>query len=75
MAKGPGIHEGMSDWATVKVAAARVDRTIVTVYEWLKRPEKVTGIRRMRLKATTYVHLPSLLDYEATVKNGRPPKS
>lgn len=46
----------------------------VQVYEYLRRPEVETGIRRMRVGKTTFVHMPSLRAYEATVKPGRPRK-
>lgn len=64
------------DWGTLDEAAHVVDRSRRTVQEWLALPEQTTGIRRMLVRVQNgkgrhvrrrLVHLPSLIDYEATV--------
>lgn len=64
-----------SDYRSVIDAAGELGMTKQTVYVYLRRPEKDTGIKRMKVGKTTYVHMPTLKDYEATRKTGRPPKS
>lgn len=63
------------DWMSVAKAADRVERSASTVYGWLELPETETHIRRRKVGRKTYVHLPTVLDYEATIVIGRPRKS
>ena len=45
----------------------------VQVYEYLRRPEVETGIRRMRVGKTTFVHMPSLRAFlESRATGGEP---
>lgn len=62
-----------ADWKPVADAAALIDRSASLVHRWLRRPETETGIRRMDLGTRLVVHMPSLRDYEAARKPGRPP--
>lgn len=61
-----------TDWLKVADAAERISKKPRDVYRYL---EKSTAIRRQRIGRNTYVHIPSLLEYEATVKPGRPAKT
>jgi len=64
-----------SDWVTVAQATELLGfEEPSTVYRYLRKPEADTGIRRMKVGRTTFVHRESLVDYEATVKPGRPPR-
>lgn len=63
-----------SDFRSVVAAANELGMTRQTVYSYLRRPEAETGIRRMTVGKTTFVHMPTLKDYEATRKPGRPRK-
>jgi len=66
---------GSEDWQKVDDAAASIGKKRRQVYHYLALPESETGINRRRINRTTYVHMPSLVDYEATVKIGRPRKT
>ena len=63
------------DWVRVRDAAEAVERSVGTVYEWLNLPAERTGIRVMTIRQRKFVHLPSLLAFEATIKIGRPRKA
>lgn len=68
--------ETSADWKTIDEAAEIVGRKPRQVYRWLNDLEQsVTKIRRRTVGRKTYVHLPSLTDYEATVRPGRPRKN
>lgn len=63
------------DWATIEAAAQLVGRKRAQLYAWLSRPAEATGIRRMRVGRTTFVHIDTLIDYESTINPvGRPRK-
>ena len=64
-----------SEWMSVDDAAAQIGKKRRQVYRYLALPEKDTGIRRIRTGRTTLVHRATFLDFEATVKTGRPPKT
>ena len=59
-----------SDWATVATAADELGKHRATVYKYLD--DAGDRIRTMRVRDTLLVHLPSLREYEATRRPGRP---
>jgi len=63
------------DFRSVAAAASELGLTRQTVYAYLRRPEAATGIRRMTVGKSTFVHMPTLKDYEATRMPGRPRKT
>ncbi len=68
------MAESSKDWMPYKDAAKRVGRAVPTIYKWMSKPQEETGIRRRQIGQIMYVHVPTLLDSEATVKIGRPRK-
>lgn len=61
------------EWLTVQEAASELGIGVRTVWRYLADTTTET-IPRMKVGKTRRVHLPSLVDYEATVQPGRPPK-
>lgn len=67
-------HMGSEEWKSVTEAAELVGKTRRQIYRYLDKDPAVTGIRTRIIDRTTYINIPSLQDYEATVKIGRPRK-
>lgn len=70
------MTEHADDWATVDDAAERIGRSRRRVYEYLTlAADRGSTIRTMRVHRRTYVNVPDLLRFEATVPPpGRPRK-
>lgn len=63
-----------AEWVTIGEAAQLARVTERTVYAWLEKPEDATGIRRLTINRTQFLNARTVLDYEATIKIGRPRK-
>lgn len=64
------------EWKTVAEAARLLGKkSPVSVYEYLRKPQVETGIRRMTVGRKTMVHMPTLQKHEASVRPGRPRKA
>lgn len=66
------MAEQHKEWRRPNDAAKILGRGPATVYRWMQKPTTETGIRTMKVERVLFVHMPSLLDYEATIQVGRP---
>ena len=67
--------DNSEDWALIRDVAPLVGRKVNQIYIWIRKDQSETHIRRRKIAGKTFVHIPSLLEYEATVTAGRPRES
>lgn len=61
----------MNGWITVKAAARLAGRSEATIYAWIKNGRLVT---RIGFAGRRLVHGRDVIELEATIRPGRPPK-